>query len=90
MARQFTAVPIADTGWLIYDNRYPLDDSRHVVAHVEANEDFFDVTWVRPLPLPKVYVRVEDALHDVERCTITGSARSSTRPVPIPHLPPVR
>jgi hypothetical protein len=84
------AVPVSDTDWLIYDTAYPLDDSRHVVAHIEAKEDIYDVTWLRQLRLPMAYFRLEDALHDIERRTATGTLQRSTRPIKIPHLPPVR
>lgn len=90
MGNRFTTAPVSDTSWLIYDTLYSRDDSRHVVARIEAAEDFYDVAWVRPLPLPTTYLRLEDALYDVERCTARGSVCDSTRPISIPHMPPVR
>jgi hypothetical protein len=90
MAARFRTVPVSDTGWLIYDTAYPLDDSRHVVAHIEAKQDIFDVTWLRHLRLPTAYIQLKDALHDVEQRTATGTLQRSTRPFKIPHLPPVR
>lgn len=88
MTTQFTAMRVTETDWIIQDTRFPIDDSRHVVAYVEATEHLFRVTWVLPLPLPTEYLRVEDVLDDLARRQEAAATGGSTRPVPIPHLPP--
>lgn len=88
MTNQFTAIRVTETDWIVQDSRFPIDDSRHVVGYIEATEHFFRVTWVLPLPLPSEYLRVEDVIDDLARRQEARASGGSTRPVPIPHLPP--
>lgn len=84
----FTVSRVGDHEWLINDPRHPMDDSRHVVAHVEAfpQHDVVHVTWVRAVSLPTRYIRIEDALEDLARWESAGAR--STRPVQIPSFRP--
>ena len=88
-AALFTTRQVAETEWLIYDTQFPADDSRYVVAHVAMTDDLVEVTCVRLLPSPTRYLTLGDALDDVHRWREAGTGHGSTRPILIPHLPPV-
>ncbi|MBQ3357387.1 hypothetical protein ACTJKK_13575 [Microbacterium sp. 22179] len=78
---------ITPTEWVINDQRFPANDPRHIVACVyEYAETEVEVVWVRDLPLAMRYSNAFEVLADVER--MHGSSRA-TRPVQIPHLPPL-
>lgn len=73
--------------WVVNDLRYPPGDSRRFVARVyELAPTEFEVTWLRDLPLAISYDSIESIIADVDRLLSTSRA---TRPVPIPHLPPM-
>jgi hypothetical protein len=78
---------ITPSEWVINDRRFPSNDPRHIVACVyEFAETEVEVVWVRDLPLASRYCNAMDVLEDLERMQETSRA---TRPVPIPHLPPL-
>lgn len=78
---------ITPSEWVINDLRYPSDDPRHVVACVyEFSETEVEVVWLRDLPLAIRYSSAYEVLEEVER--MQGVSRA-TRPVAIPHLPPL-
>lgn len=78
---------ITASEWVINDLRYAPNDPRHVVCCVyELAETEVEVTWLRDLPLATNYGTVFEVLEDVER--MDGPSRA-TRPISIPHLPPL-
>ncbi|MEV5069446.1 hypothetical protein MRBLMI12_001020 [Microbacterium sp. LMI12-1-1.1] len=75
--------------WIIRDAHVPTTDARSVVACVsEAAWDGVDVLWLHPVGLPTHYRTADAVLRDL----IRHGRRSSgtTRPIPIPHRPPVK
>ncbi|MFJ2370065.1 hypothetical protein [Microbacterium sp. NPDC087665] len=79
---------ITPSEWVLNDLRFPADDPRHVVACVyEYAETEVEVVWVRDLPLATRYANALEVLEDVERMQVANRA---TRPIPIPHHPPLR
>ena len=74
--------------WVINDHRYASNDPRHVVACVyELAETEVEVTWLRDLPLAMRYGTAFEVLEEVERMG-DGTSRA-TRPISIPHRPPL-
>lgn len=78
---------ITSSEWVINDLRFGSDDPRHVVACVyELDQTEVEVVWLRDLPLANRYTNPFEVLEEVER--MQGVSRA-TRPVAIPHLPPL-
>ncbi|WP_307805217.1 hypothetical protein [Microbacterium sp. BLY] len=78
---------ITPSEWVINDQRYPQNDPRHVVACVyELADTEVEVTWLRDLPLAIRYGTAFEVLEEVER--MQGASRA-TRPIAIPHRPPL-
>ncbi|MEV4775049.1 hypothetical protein LTA6_002903 [Microbacterium sp. LTA6] len=78
---------VTSSEWVINDFRYEAHDPRHVVACVyELEETEVEVVWLRDLPLASRYSSPFDVLEEVER---VNSVSRATRPVAIPHLPPL-
>ncbi|MEW2008645.1 MULTISPECIES: hypothetical protein [Microbacterium] len=78
---------ITPSEWVINDLRYPPNDPRHVVACVyELADTEVEVTWLRDLPLAIRYGTAFEVLEEVER--MQGASRA-TRPIAIPHRPPL-
>ncbi|MBO9626256.1 MAG: hypothetical protein J7484_07760 [Microbacterium sp.] len=84
---RFVLRRITPSEWVINDMRFPADDTRHVVACVyEMAPTEVEVVWLRDLPLAVRYGSPFEVLEQVEH--MKGVSRA-TRPVPIPHLPPL-
>ncbi|HZU94655.1 hypothetical protein QFZ53_002876 [Microbacterium natoriense] len=78
---------ITTSEWVINDLRFAQDDTRHVVACVyELAPTEVDVVWLRDLPLRGTYATAFEVLEDLERMHAPSRA---TKPVQIPHLPPL-
>ncbi|SEB65733.1 MULTISPECIES: hypothetical protein [Microbacterium] len=78
---------VTPSEWVINDRRYEASDPRHVVASVyEYADTEVEVVWLRDLPLAVRYTTPYEVLEEVTR--VQDSSRS-TRPIPIPHLPPL-
>lgn len=83
---RYVATQLGAIEWALHDNRHPVDDPRHVLAHIwQVGQDECEVSWMRDLALPTRYESVSDVLADVRQLT---SRR--TKPVPISHRPPPR
>lgn len=84
---RYTLRRITTLEWVINDLRYEDHDPRHVVACVyQIEETEVEVVWLRELPLASRYSSPFDVLEAVERMQ---SVSRATRPVAIPHLPPL-
>lgn len=84
---RYTLRRINTMEWVVNDLRYEEHDPRHVVASVyRLEETEVEVVWVRELPLASRYSSPLDVLEAVERMQ---SVSRATRPVTIPHLPPL-
>jgi hypothetical protein len=78
---------ITPSEWVVNDLRYAADDPRHVVACVyEYAETEVEVVWLRDLPLAVRYANAYEVLSEVARVQDPSRA---TRPIVIPHLPPL-
>lgn len=84
---RFVLRRITPSEWVINDTQFAQDDTRHVVACVyELAATEVEVVWLRDLPLSSNYGSAFEVLEHVER--VHGSSRA-TRPIPIPHRPPL-
>lgn len=78
---------ITPSEWVINDLKFGADDPRQVVACVyELDQTEVEVVWLRDLPLAIRYSSPFEVLEEVER--LQGASRA-TRPIAIPHLPPL-
>lgn len=78
---------ITPTEWVINDQKYAENDPRHLVACIyEYAETEVEVVWLRDLPLAVQYSNAYEVLEDVARVKENNRA---TRPIAIPHLPPL-
>lgn len=84
---RFVLRRITPSEWVINDLRFAQDDTRHLVACVyELAPTEVEVVWLRDLPLAVRYGSPFEVLEQVEH--LQGASRA-TRPIPIPHLPPL-
>ena len=77
--------------WLIEDLTLPTTHPERVVAHVYEVDDLeYDVVWLRDFGLAEHYMAPSEALKAlIDR--VTAPARPAAhRPIPIPHVPPIR
>ena len=87
---RFELRKVSSSDWVILDLSLPADHPDRTVACVYEIDDLeCDVVWLRDLSLPEHYMSPVEALDDVIRVSVPSSP-SPRRPVPIPHLPPVR
>ncbi|MFJ2541440.1 hypothetical protein [Microbacterium sp. NPDC087589] len=78
---------VTPSEWVINDRRYESHDARHVVACIyEYADTEVEVVWLRDLPLAVRYATPAEVLEEVTR--VQDSSRA-TRPIAIPHLPPL-
>ena len=88
---QYVLVELEDDGRLIHDTRFAENDSRRLVAFVEATPDgHVDVTWLRSLPLRTRFRDAEAALAEIESWSALERSGGATPPVPIAHYAPRR
>lgn len=78
---------VNEQDWLIENQRFPADDARHLVAFVHEEQRTFEVIWVQGFPLPSRYATARKILDDVTEWMMPS--HRSTRPIPIPHFPPM-
>ena len=84
---RFELRKVAEYEWLILDHRYEVNDPRRTVGCVyQVDEYEVEVMWMREIPAPTRYMAPIDALEEVRRFE---SRSRSTRPIAIPHLPPL-
>lgn len=77
--------------WLIEDLSLPETHQERVVAHVyEADDLEYDVVWLRELGLAEHWMAPSEVLNAVIDKVLHQSRPAERRPVPIPHLPPIR
>ncbi|MDQ0729129.1 hypothetical protein [Microbacterium sp. W4I20] len=77
----------AEKEWLVLDHKYPANDPRRTVGCVyEVDEYEVEVMWIRALPVATRYMSPIEVLEDVRQL---HERSRSTRPITIPHLPPL-
>jgi len=85
----FELLRVDQTTWTIRDVALPEGDPRHIVAVItDLGAEGVQVVWTQPTHRPTRYFSPQAVLDEV---TQPGRpASGSTRPVPIPHLPPLK
>lgn len=84
---RFELRKVAEHEWLILDHRYDANDPRRTAGHIyQVDEYEVEVTWMRAIPAATRYMSPIDVLEDVQRLE---ARNRSTRPIPIPHQPPL-
>lgn len=87
-SKLFEVRRVSDQDWVVYDCRVPADDARCVIACVHSDEDDnVEVRWVDGRVMPTRYLSVGAVIDDL----VVAERRrgGSTRPIAIPHYPPV-
>jgi len=77
--------------WLIEDLSLSEAHPERVVAHVYEVDDLeYDVVWLRDLGLAEHYMAPSEALKAIIDRVSNPHRSAAQRPVPIPHVPPLR
>ena len=84
---RFELRKVAEHEWLILDHRYEEDDPRRPVGCVYQVDDYeVEVMWMREIAAATRYMSPAEVLEDVRQL---HNRSRSTRPIMIPHLPPL-
>lgn len=84
---RFELRAINEYEWLILDHRYEVNDPRRTLGHVYKVDEYeVEVTWKKEIAAATRYMSPADALDEVRRI---HERPRSTRPIAIPHLPPL-
>lgn len=84
---RFELRKVAEREWMILDHRYGADDPRKTVGCVyQVDEYEVEVMWMRELAAASRFMSALEALDEVQRLHERSRA---TRPISIPHLPPL-
>ena len=85
-ARRFKLRTLDERAWLICEVGED-DRASRTVAHLTmTDDDNVEVVWSHSIPLPASYGSAGDALEHME--TWSAGHIGSTKPIPIPHMPP--
>lgn len=84
--------PLTETTWRLRDRAVSSSDPAGVVAHVELRPDGrYEVTWVAHGIQTRTYTTMAELLSDAADVIDDRASRKTwTKPVPIPHRPPIR
>jgi hypothetical protein len=77
--------------WIVVDtSRGPGDPYRTVACVYETEQAAYDVIWLQDLGLPATWTSPQDVLHAIRRNAERPTRIPSSKPIPIPHRPPLR
>ena len=83
-------VPLGRDAWRLCDAETDRDDPSGVVAYVELVRDgVYDVVWVSPCSGTARFPCLDDVLDEAAQLLRTTLVHGPTKPIPIPHLPPL-
>lgn len=81
---------LGEDAWRLCDQSVPATDAAHLIAYVEhRGAARYEVVWVLHARGVEVFDTL-DAVLDAVAMLSPMSIPSSTKPIPIPHLPPTR
>lgn len=87
---RLTLDPIGEGAWRLCDHSFADCDADSVVAYVELRPDGqYEVTWVAHAVGTAVYSAMGDLLRDAADLLDASRTRGGTKPIPIPHRPPL-
>lgn len=82
--------PLDRTAWRLCDRAVAASDPHSIVAYVEEQDDGrYAVTWVAPGFAAGTYATIGALLRDAAHLLRERAQSSATKPVPIPHRPPL-
>lgn len=88
-AGRFVLGRVTSSEWVVVDTSVPASHPRHAVARIYEFDEFeYGVTWLREIELRAEYASPQEVVADIAHAVSTSARRRSTRPTPIPHLPP--
>jgi len=87
VSERFALRRTAEQTWIIVHARAPEVDLRPLAHITVDDDDVAEVIWTAPLPLPVIYATPHDALESLEAWE--RGRGGSTKPIPIPHFPPL-
>lgn len=82
--------PVGDNAWRLCDHRMPPDDPAGLIGYVERTDSTgFDVAWVTGKLGIERFATMDDVLRATVERLRNQRIRIATKPIPIPHLPPL-
>jgi len=89
-ARRLTLEPLAESAWRLCDQSVAPCNAENVMAYVEQREDgLYEVTWVAYGFGTATYATIGDLLRGASALLAETPTRGGTKPIPIPHRPPL-
>lgn len=80
---------IGASSWRLCDTSVPPNHADHVVAYLERHGSRYDVVWLRGVHESELFARRSDIVRAAMRRIDRTPVSAATRPVPIPHFPPL-
>ena len=82
--------PLSDTSWRLCDRATSMCDADSVIAYIELRRDGrYEVTWVAHGIGTAAYSSMAEVRDAAAVLLDEPVRRASTKPVPIPHRPPL-
>lgn len=86
--RSLDFVPLDDGVWRLCDLTLGDEHPQAVIATVERTQVGVTVVWHRGIRAPRHFTRLEDVRRTAVEA-LSSASGGPTRPIPIPHRPPV-
>ncbi|RZI95601.1 MAG: hypothetical protein EOO67_02210 [Microbacterium sp.] len=87
---QLVLDPLSPTSWRLCDQSFGAREADSVVAYVEQRRDGrYGVTWVSRGVGTATFDSLEEVLRSAHALFEASRPRGATKPIPIPHRPPL-
>ena len=83
--------PLGHAGWRLCDTSVDPADAARLVAYVErTSSGGYEAIWMVAGIHPSFHTSREEVLQTAQRLRATEATSTRSKPIPIPHLAPVR
>lgn len=89
-AQLLEVIEIDVGAWRLSDSRHSPSDAACVVAYVEKVGPWFEVVWMSGPRRRSRFDSLPECLEVAEQVLADDVPTGASRPIPIPHLPPLR
>lgn len=87
---QLALDPLSPTSWRLCDRSFGANEADSVVAYIEHRDDGrYAVTWVSRGVGTATFDSLDDVLRTARALFEASRPRGATKPIPIPHRPPL-